>query len=98
MRQISNESIECFLTANSYNKNNTCVIVLPNVTILQLYATKIAYKYNDPNKTIAITTGGFNTNCTIERLNAIPNVKIKRVKGVMYLNGSIWDGELIDIN
>ena len=72
--------------------------MLPNVTILKLFGNPIAYRYNDPEKTLSITNCGYKTATTKERLNALPNVNIKQVKGEWFLNGVEWNGEYIDIN
>lgn len=98
MRQITKESINAFMNANKFNKQNMSVEVLPNVTILKLHGNPIAYKYNDPNKTLSITNCGWFSNTTKERLNALPNVNIQQKNFVWYLNGKKWDGKLIDIN
>ena len=97
MRTITQNAIENFLNAESFKSSNTIVEVLPNVTILKLFGNAIAYKYNDPEKTLSITNCGWKSNTTKERLNALPNVRITQVSGVWYLNGKVWDGKLIDI-
>lgn len=97
MRKVSQNAINAFLNASKFGESNTSVIVEPNVTILVLFGNKIAYRYNDPEKTLSITTCGYNTNVTIEKLNALPNVRVNRSKGNLYLNGVIWDGSLVDV-
>lgn len=98
MRKISNDAANAFMCAKSYNTSNTEVEVLPNVTVLKLFGNEIAYRYNDPEKTLSITNAGWKTATTKERLNAIDGVSISVVKGKWYLNGKEWDGKLIDIN
>ena len=98
MRKITKESVQAFLNARPFNKQNTSVEVLPNVTILKLHNNPIAYRYNDPEKTLSITNAYWFTNTTKERLNGLPNVSINQSKGVWYLNGKEWNGELININ
>ena len=98
MRQITKESINAFLNAEKFNKQNMAVEVLPNVTVLKLHGNEIAYLYNDPNKTLSISNCGWFTPTTKERLNALPNVHIQQKNYVWYLNGKEWNGELIDIN
>ncbi len=97
MRTITENAIEKFLNAESFKSSNTIVEVLPNVTILKLFGNAIAYRYNDPEKTLSITNCGYNTATTKERLNGIPNVNIVQKKGKWFLNEVEWDGELIDI-
>lgn len=97
MRQITKESINAFLNAEKFNKSNTVVRVLPNVTVLELFGNEIAYKYNDPKKTLSITNCGYFTNTTKERLNGLPNVDIYQQAGKWYLNGKEWNGELTEL-
>jgi hypothetical protein len=98
MRKITKESINAFLNAEKFTKQNMAVEVLPNVTILKLYQNPIAYLYNDPNKTLSIQNCGWFSNTTKERLNALPNVQIQQKNFKWFLNGKEWNGELIDIN
>ena len=97
MRTITEKAIEKFLNAETFKSGNTSVEVLPNVTILKLFGNPIAYRYNDPERTLSITNCGYKTATTKERLNALPNVDIKQVKGKWFLNGAEWDGSLIDV-
>ena len=98
MRTITEKAIEKFLNAETFKSSNTSVEVLPNVTILKLFGNPIAYRYNDPERTLSITNCGYKTATTKERLNALPNVNIKQVKFKWILKGAEWDGEFIDIN
>jgi len=98
MRQITNDSINAFLNARKFNKQNMSVEVLPNVTILKLHGNSIAFRYNNPERTLSITNCGWFSNTTKERLNALPNVNIFQKNFEWFLNGEKWDGQLIDIN
>tara|TARA_R110000787_G_C13102838_1_gene412750 strand:+ start:211 stop:507 length:297 start_codon:yes stop_codon:yes gene_type:complete len=98
MRTITEESTKAFLNAKKFNKQNMSVEVLPNVTILKLHGNAIAYKYNNPEKTLSITNCGWFSNTTKERLNALPNVNIQQKNFVWFLNGKEWNGNKIDIN
>lgn len=98
MRKITKEAIKAFMNDEEFTSSSTKVEVLPNVTILKLYDNEIAYRYNDPKRTLSITHCGYPTKTTKERLNAIDGVNIVQKKGVWYLNGKEWDGELIAIN
>lgn len=97
MRKITLESTEAFYNAKPFNKQNMSVEVLPNVTILKLHSNAIAYRYNDPERTLSITNCGWQSNTTKERLNALDGVSISQKNFVWYLNGKEWDGNLIDI-
>jgi len=80
---------EAFMSATPFNKSNMNVTVQPNVTILSLFGNEIAYRYNDPERTLSITNCGW--------MNALPNVNICQRAGVWFLNGEQWDGKLTDI-
>lgn len=97
MKLITQKAIKAFLNAEKFKLDNTEVVVLPNVTVLKLFGNEIAYLYNNPEKTLSITNCGWQTNTTKERLNGIPNVRICQKKGQWYLNGKLWNGNLIDV-
>ena len=97
MKVITEKSVQAFMNAKSFKRDNTEVVVLPNVTILKLFGNEIAYRYNDPERTLSVTNCGWFSNTTKERLNAIPNVSIRQSKGLWYLNGNYWDGKLTDV-
>ena len=104
MRQITIESVTSFLNGKKFNKSNMNVEVLPNVTILKYQGNSIAYKYNNPNKTIAITNCGWESRTTKERLNGVIRLSGLNIKPIYqknyqwYLDGKQWHGELIDLN
>ena len=97
MRTITRNAVNGFMNARPFNSQNTQVVVFPNVTVLKLFGNKIAYRYNDPERTLSITTCGWDTATTKERLNALPGVKIRQKAGILYLNGKEWNGNLIDV-
>jgi hypothetical protein len=97
MRKITKESVNAFMNAKKFNRQNMSVEVLPNVTILKLHNNAIAYRYNDPQRTLSITNCGWFTPTTKERLNALPNVNIYQKSFKWYLNGVEWGGHLTDI-
>jgi len=97
MRQITLQSKEAFYQAKSFKKANMEIEVLSNVTIMYLHGNAIAYMYNDPQRTLAITNCGWESNTTKERLNALDGVTISQKNFIWYLNGKEWNGSLIDI-
>ena len=97
MRSITRQSAEAFMNAERFKKGNMEVEVLPNVTVLKLFGNSIAYRYNDPERTLSITNCGWDTPTTKERLNALPNVSIQQVNREWFLNGEKWNGNLIDV-
>lgn len=104
MRKITQESVTAFLNAKKFNKSNMSVEVLPNVTILKYQGNSIAYKYNDPKRTISITNCGWESNTTKERLNGVISLsglnvgKVYQKNWQWYLDGKEWNGNLIDLN
>ena len=104
MRLITHESVTAFLNGEKFNKSNMNVTVEPNVTILKYQGNAIAYKYNDPNKTIAITNCGWESNTTKERLNGVISLSGLNNSGIYqknwnwYLDGKEWDGSLTNLN
>lgn len=97
MRQITKKAIQAFNNSEPFKLDNTEIEVLPNVTIMKLHNNPIAYRYNDPERTLSITNCGWESNTTKERLNAIEGVSIYQKNWVWYLNDQPWDGKLIDI-
>ena len=97
MRKITKLAIDKFYSAEPFKSGNTEVKVYPNVTVLKLHYNTIAYLYNDPEKTLSISTCGWNTPTTKERLNGLKGVQLSTKKGVLYLNGNVWNGNLKDI-
>jgi hypothetical protein len=97
MRKISEEAVQNCMDAIPFKKSNTQVIVHDNVTVLSLFGNEIAFFFNDPERTIEIRNCGWKSATTKERLNAIRGVNISQKKGIWYLNGREWDGNLINI-
>ena len=97
MRTITFDSTKAFMNAEKFKRSNTEVEVRPNVTILKLFSNEIAYRYNDPDRTLSVTNAGWKTATTKERLNGIEGVHIRQIKGKWYLNGKEWNGNLIDV-
>ena len=104
MRKITRESVNAFLNGEKFNKSNMSVEVEPNVTILKYQGNSIAYKYNDPKKTIAITNCGWESRTTKERLNGVIYLSGLNIQPIFqknwqwYLDNKQWDGELTELN
>ena len=97
MNNLTQESVAAFLNAKKFKKANMQVEVLENVSILKLHNNPIAYRYNDPEKTLSVQNCGWFSRTTKERLNAIPGVHVKQKDWNWYLNGEQWDGNLVDV-
>jgi hypothetical protein len=90
MRQITRNSVVALIGGYSFNSGNTQV----RDNALYLHGNKIAELRNGE---LWITTAGWKTNTTKERLNGFPNVTLRQKDYVWYLNGSMWDGRWIKV-
>ena len=96
MRKITEESVGSFLVSSTYSKDNTEVMVgLVDVWLL-LHGHKIAHR-NRKTGELRITTAGWDTPTTKERLNGLPGVSVHHSKHQLYLNDLKWDGEWVTI-
>jgi len=101
MRKITQDAIRAFTNMQPFKRGNTEVKILkdegslkPNFARLILHGNTIAEK---SHKGIQITSAGWKTNTTKERLNGLPNVNITQKDFVWYLNGHAWNGGWIKI-
>ena len=95
MRKITKESIKAFYNREPFKKSNTIVENVEGVTILKLHNNTIAKL--DENNELFITTAGWNSVTTRERLNGLSGIRLGTKKGQLYLNNIPWDGKLINI-
>jgi hypothetical protein len=96
MRKITKESVNAFLNREKFNKANMSVTLDQGNVYLRLHGNCIAGLAEDG--TISISTCGWNTPTTKERLNALPNVRVNTKAGQLYLNGKEWDGYPVNVN
>lgn len=95
MRKITQQAVQCFLGNVEFTKGNTKVRHYCDGTAkMFLHNNLIAQKISEK---LEITTSGWNTVTTRERLNGLPNVQVNQKNHVLYLNGKEWDGSLIVI-
>ena len=92
MRKITKESIKAFYNREPFKKSNMIVENIEGVTKLKLHNNTIAKL--DENSELFITTAGWNTRTTRERLNGLTEVRLGTRKGQLYLNNIPWDGKL----
>ena len=90
-RQITENAVRAFLLGDNFNQSNTTVQADCTGVRMYLFGNLIA---NRVGNRLQITTAGWNTLTTRERLNGLPNVSVTQRKGKLYLNGKEWDGEL----
>lgn len=109
MRKITEQSVNAFLEDRNFKKSNMQVetnlasqvydgernVHDGIITTMKLFGKTIAYK-NSKGK-ILISSCGWQTATTKERLNAIPGVNIVQRNFIWYLNGKEWDGNLVAI-
>ena len=101
MRNITREAVDAFLSGREWKKDNTEVKVevrkgrRSKVTML-LHGNAIAVTGQfDSHPGLRISTAGWDTNTTRERLNGLPHVYVYRKKGQLHLNGKPWDGDWV---
>lgn len=91
MRKTIAPVIQAFLARRSAKVSNTST----NGTELHLFGNVIAY-WTEDNK-LRISSAGWRTKTTKDRLNCLPGVFICQKKGEWYLNGKRWGGGWITI-
>jgi hypothetical protein len=94
MRKITKDAADSFHADKNFKHSNTQVIVEDGVTRMYLFGNLIAQR--TPLAT-TITTDGWMTDTTKERLNALNGVHINQEKGKWYLNGEPWNGDNVII-
>lgn len=100
MRKITEEAVAAFLSGRNYKKDNTMVQApetIGSVKIgarMYLHGNQVAYRKAG---TLRITTSGWDTTTTKERLNGLPGVSVHHSKHQLYLNGKEWDGSWITV-
>lgn len=94
MSKTHEKVIEAFLQGKSAKISNTQT----NGKELFLFGNCIARRYGDD---MQVTTSGWNTVTTRDRLNMLPNVWVRCRKGNLQINFQSkwqdWDGEWINI-
>jgi len=91
MRKVTKEAINALFAGKSYSNDNTSV---ENGTV-RLHNSSIIEIRHDG---LYITTAGWNTPTTKERLNGLNGVHINTVKHQLMLNGVAWDGKWTKVN
>ena len=94
MRTVTKNAVNCFYNKRNGNFSNTSVITEGNITKMFLHGNLIAKIENDK---LFITHAGFKSQTTKERLNGLKGVHIFQKRGVWFLNGEKWDGNLKEI-
>ena len=90
MIKITSIAANHFHTGEAWKRDNTEVTVHGDVVKLWLHGNCIAQK---TPLVYTITTCGWFTNTTKERLNGLDRVTIVQKKGKWFLNEREWDGK-----
>lgn len=96
MRKITEQAANAFECCNDFKQSNTEVYYSPAEckSYLYLFGHTIA---TSQHGVLQISACGYLTVTTKERLNGLTGVSIQQKKGVWFLNGVEWDGELITV-
>lgn len=90
MRKITKEIVAAFMNHETKRIGNSST----NGTVLYLHENKIAVHTKGG---IEVTTAGWNTPTTRERLNGITGVRVNVRQGKLYLNDRPWDGSWTEV-
>lgn len=98
MRKVSKQAFDSLLKGKPFCKDNTNVVIgslTDGCDTIYLHGNPIVRVKPDG---IYISTCGWNTTTTLDRLNAVPGVRVYRHKGRLYLNEEEWDGGWIKVD
>lgn len=90
-RKITTDAINAFMSARTFNRDNTSVQIFDGCVCLYLHDNLIATRAVGSNS-MQVTNADYFTRTTKERLNGLPGVSVCQRKGVWFLNGEEWDG------
>ena len=95
-RKISQAGATALVSKRKLHQSNTSVeIDHKGDWILKLHGNAIAMITKDG---LSITTAGWNTPTTRERLNALDGVGVHQKNYVLYLNDKEWDGSWVKVS
>jgi hypothetical protein len=101
MRQITRDSIRAFRNGTKFKRGNTEVRTVWLTALRTFEAVQLCLHGNiiaeRTQRGLEISTCGWNTPTTRERLNGLPGVHVVQRKGQLYLNGEAWNGQRIKI-
>jgi hypothetical protein len=96
MRKVTRESVNSFNNNVNFKSSNTEVVVTENSTKLVLHRNVIGIK-NRKTGVVSVSTCGWNTPTTKERLNGLEGVRVNTKNFELFLNGKSWNGKLTEI-
>ena len=95
-RQITIDAIRAFNNNYKFKRSNTEVRIVGDYeqTELRLHGNLIAYKNNTG---VYLSTCGWHSVTTKERLNGLSGVHIQQKNYTWYLNGNAWNGQTVKL-
>lgn len=90
MRKVTRQAANALMAGKNFTSGNTVV----KDGTMYLHRNAIARIDGD---FAVLSTCGWNTSTTRERLNGIPNVVVIQRRGCLYLNDVPWDGSTIRV-
>jgi hypothetical protein len=93
-RKITQAAVHAFNAGYNFRRGNTSIVCTDSRVEFYLHGNRIAYRQNAQ---LFISTCGWDTATTKERLNALPGVSISQKNGAWYLNGRNWDGSEVSV-
>jgi hypothetical protein len=96
MRQITIDAIRAFRNGNKFKRGNTEVKTFPHSPYRELRLHGNAIAELGPHG-LFISSCGYKTVTTKERLNGLPNVHIIQRNFQWFLNGEPWDGQIVKV-
>tara|TARA_R110000744_G_scaffold186790_1_gene306185 strand:- start:281 stop:607 length:327 start_codon:yes stop_codon:yes gene_type:complete len=96
MRKVTADAIRAFRNNREFRRGNTQVRIVATTRLLLLHGNTIA-KFCGESGNLWITSAGWQTVTTKERLNGFPTINIIQKDFVWFLNGEAWNGDLIEV-
>jgi hypothetical protein len=97
MKIVTQNAVACFRNGGNATFNNTQVVTENGVSKMYLFGNLIATLEHSVGGVLKVTNASWKSNTTKERLNGLPRVSIQQKKGLWYLNGQLWNGELTQV-
>tara|TARA_R110000744_G_C19371770_1_gene563268 strand:+ start:88833 stop:89135 length:303 start_codon:yes stop_codon:yes gene_type:complete len=91
MHKVTHQAVNAFNNNQAFKSGNTTVELSPlgYMVVMKLHGHAIARKDIEKG-TIEVTSAGWETTTTKERLNGLNGIKVNQKSGQWYLNGNAW--------
>ena len=90
MRKITQNTVNAFYNKKHFVSGSNMVTNRDSVTTMYLHGNAIAT--DSEKQGLRVSTAGWDTSTTKERLNGLNGVNVRTIKGELHLNGEKWDG------